>query len=75
MVGISDILLKLHMVFILPYVFSTTSLCVNMLTVRAKMNTELILERAGPVIFRTFFTGFNGFQTDLSILSCKKSKA
>ena len=35
-----------------------------------------IVERAGPVIFKTFFTGIKScFQTDSSNLSCKKSIA
>ena len=44
-------------------------------TVRTEMITELILESAGPLIFKTFLTGTNSFQTDSSNLSCKKSKA
>ena len=40
-------------------------------TVLAKIMTELILERAGPVILR-FSTGIDSVHTDLS---CKKSKA
>ena len=44
-------------------------------TVCAESITELILERAGPVILKTFFTGINRFQTDSSNLSSKKSKA
>ena len=44
-------------------------------TVRAERNTELILERADPVIFETFFAGIQNFQTDPSILSYKKGKA
>ena len=43
-------------------------------TVRAEIITELILERAGPVILR-LFTGINSVQTDSSKLSCAKSKA
>ena len=42
-------------------------------TVRAESIAELILEKAGPVIFEVFFSG--SFQTDSSNLSCKKSKA
>ena len=42
--------------------------------VRAEIITELILERVGPVILKTFFTGIKSFQTDPSNLSCKKSK-
>ena len=38
-------------------------------TVRAENITELILERASPVIFETFFTGINKFQTHSSNLS------
>ena len=40
------------------------------------LTTDLkILERAGPVIFKTFFTGINSFQTDSSNLSCKKEQS
>ena len=45
------------------------------ITVRAEIITELILERAHPVIFETFFTGINTCQTDSSNLSCKKNEA
>ena len=43
-------------------------------TVRAKIITELILERAGPVIFEDFSAGINSFQTDSSHLSSKKNR-
>ena len=44
-------------------------------TVRAEIITELILERAGPVISKYLFTGINRFRTDSTNFSCKKSKA
>ena len=44
-------------------------------TVRARTITELIVERAGPVILKTFVTGIHSFQTDSSNLSCKRSEA
>ena len=44
-------------------------------TVRAAIITELILERAGPIIFETFLMRINSFQTDSNDFSCKKSKA
>ena len=45
------------------------------ITVRAEVITELILERAGPVILKTFFsTGINRVQTDSSNLSFQKIK-
>ena len=47
----------------------------TLITVRAESITESIPERAGPVIYKSFFTGINNFQTDSSNLSCKKSKA
>ena len=43
-------------------------------TVRAEVIAELILERAGPVTFKTY-TGSNRFRTDSTNLSCKRSKA
>ena len=44
-------------------------------TLCAEIITELIPERAGPIIFKNFFAGINSFQTDSSHLPCKKSKA
>ena len=45
-----------------------------LVTVRAEIATELILERAGPVYFNTF-SGIKGFQTDSSNFSSAKRKA
>ena len=42
----------------------------SLFTVRAEIITELILERAGPVISK-IFTGMNGFQTVSDNLSCE----
>ena len=39
-----------------------------------KLFSELILERAGPVSFKTLLTGTDSFQTDSSNLSWKKSQ-
>ena len=46
----------------------------NYITVRAKIITEFILERAGPVIFKTFFSGISSFQTDFSNFSARRVK-
>ena len=56
-------------------VATKTTICHENITVRAEIITELIPERAGPVIFKNFFTGINSFQTDSSNLSFQKSKA
>ena len=43
--------------------------------VRTETIIELILERASPVVFESFSTEINNFQTDSSKLSCKKNEA
>ena len=53
----------------------STTLNIGPSTVRAENIAEFILERAGPVILKTFLAGIYSFQTDSSSLSCKKSKA
>ena len=48
----------------------SNSFCCNG-TVRAELITEFILKRAGPVIFKTFFSGIRSFQSDSSNWSLK----
>ena len=51
------------------------STCSGRCTVRAKIITNLMLERAGPVIFKNCYWNKKSVETDPSNLSCKKSKA
>ena len=43
--------------------------------VRAEFFTELILKKAGPVLFKTFLVELIAFQIDSSDFCCKRSKA
>ena len=60
--------------FLVEFFFDTSSLRIH--TVCVESITELILERAGPVIFKTFLLELRAFRLIpvTSNLSCKKSK-